>query len=79
MAKVGRHGIGPSPKLLELEAKARAIGRIIGGACPPGVGFSLQLFDFGDSGFCTYISNAQRDDMIKAMKELIGKLEASTQ
>lgn len=33
------------------------------------IGFALILFTFGDSGSLTWISNAQRGDMIKAMEE----------
>lgn len=32
------------------------------------------LFDFGDGGTMSYVSNAQRADMVKALEELLGKL-----
>lgn len=62
----------------ELEEIARDIGRVIGGAVPPGVGFALLVFDFGTQGTISYLSNARRDDMIAALKNLIVNLEAES-
>lgn len=36
-------------------------------------GFTLMMFDFGEGGHLTYISNAQREDMILAVKEWLIK------
>ena len=36
-----------------------------------GYGFALFVFPFSESGISNYISNAQRDDMIKALEEKI--------
>jgi hypothetical protein len=36
-------------------------------------GFALLVFDFGADGFMNYISNANRDDMIRAMEEFIAR------
>lgn len=44
---------------------------------PRRIGFVLWLFDFGQSGFATYVSNAEREDMIKALKEMLERLESS--
>jgi hypothetical protein len=61
-----------------MEAAARGIGRTIGDTLPSGVGFCLMLFTFGGpGGWSTYLSNAQRPDMIAAIRELLDKLEAS--
>lgn len=49
--------------LKQLEENARDLGR------------RMLLFDFGEGGNLTWISNAQREDMLKALHELIGKLE----
>lgn len=38
-------------------------------ALPPGWGFGLFLFTFGDAGTMAWISNAQRSDMVKALQE----------
>jgi hypothetical protein len=40
-----------------------------------GYGFALLVFDFGDKGRMNYISNAQREDMLTAMKEFISRNE----
>lgn len=42
-----------------------------------GVGFMVTLFDFGDGGSFAYASNANRQDMIRMLKEAIGKLSQS--
>lgn len=60
--------------LKELEEIARKLGRAIGGGLPEGVGFALLLFDFGKDGNLTWISNAQRDDMLKALQEFMQKV-----
>lgn len=42
---------------------------------PPEYGFSLLIFSYGEGGNMFYISSAQREDMIKAMREFIEKNE----
>jgi len=42
----------------------------------PQHGFALLVFDFNSPGRMNYISNAQRNDMIHALKELIHKFES---
>jgi hypothetical protein len=61
--------------LFEMEESARSIGGIIGDCLPKDVGFVLILATKGEGGWSTYLSNCQRADMIKAMREMIGKLE----
>jgi hypothetical protein len=41
-----------------------------------GVGFALVAFEFGPGGWLTYVSNAQRADMIRGLREMIEKLES---
>ena len=76
---------GRAEALAELEGMCTAIGDRIGVAIEgfpglaggDGIGFALLLFEFGDAGtWSTYISNAQRDDMIKALRECANNLEA---
>ena len=43
------------------------------GRLPIGMGFMLLMFDFGEGGNMFYISDAQRDDVLKAMQEFIDK------
>lgn len=66
----------PPTDLATMEEKAREIGRIIGGMLPKDIGFTFQLFTFGEGGWATYISNCDRQDMIRALKELIARLES---
>lgn len=40
-----------------------------------GFGFCLLVFDFGEGGNMNYMSNANREDMVTAMKECIAALE----
>lgn len=57
----------------EIVKNNQEIGRLIGSQLPPGWGFALLVFTFGGGGTMTYISNAQRADMVKAMQEFIAK------
>lgn len=41
------------------------------------VGFALLYFDHGAIGNTTYVSNADRADMIKALHELIAVLQGN--
>lgn len=61
--------------LEQMETKTAEIGRILGAAVPKGCGFAFLLFNFGENGFMNWVSNAQRKDMIAALKEMIHKLE----
>ncbi len=40
------------------------------------VGFALFLFDFGEGGNLSYVSNAQRADMVKNVEEWLGRQRA---
>ena len=39
------------------------------------VGFALLFFDFGPGGYMHYCSNAQREDMKRALRELLQRWE----
>lgn len=62
--------------LKTLEVAARRIAELIDQAMPPHVGFFLSLFDHGEGGWSTYVSNSRRLDMVKFLRELADKLEA---
>lgn len=45
---------------------------------PTGTGLLIMAFDFGDTGHMSYISNAQREGMIEALREQLQRLEMGT-
>ena len=62
--------------LAALEGIAQTAAQLIG---PPfdqaGACFALLGFDKGDGGWATYVSNAERDCMVKALREMADTLE----
>jgi len=58
----------------EIEEKLREIGRTIRETMPAGFGFTLLIFSY-QPGSMFYISSAERDTMIAAMREFIAKHE----
>jgi hypothetical protein len=62
-----------------MNALARGLDKALNGKAPPKkVGFVLLTFEFGiedGSGRVSYISNADRRDMIVAMKEWLARAE----
>lgn len=62
-------------KRLALERKGAEIGKLLAAQLPPGHGFALLLFNFGEKGYLAYFSNAERADMVKAMREWIEREE----
>ena len=67
-----------STKLRDMEAACRKIGRILGSVISQqngkGTGFALMIFDFEGPEF-TWLSNANRKDMIKVLAEFQVRLE----
>jgi hypothetical protein len=66
-------------KLHRMEKVNRDVGALIGKAIKQSggqYGFALFMFSFGDGSEMTWISNAERADMIKALKEFISKAES---
>ena len=62
--------------LRNLEQAARLVAQRIGPVFDQaGAGFALLGFSFGDGGWSTYISNAERTDMIRAFREMADHLE----
>lgn len=61
--------------LEEAERKMQSIARVVGNMVPQGWGFAVLCFSFGENGFMNWVSNAQRQDMIKALRECADKLE----
>jgi hypothetical protein len=65
-------------KLRHMEQSIRRIADVIAPQLPKGTGFALLVFDFGEKGHASYISNASREDMIKALREQADRLETRT-
>ncbi len=57
----------------EIEALMNRLAHTINDKLPTGWGFNLLLFEYGEKGALFYISSAQRDDMIRVMKEWIAR------
>lgn len=65
----------------EVEPALREIATLVKPLVPTGWGFTLMIFSYGktglkgegDAGSMFYISSAQREDMIKAMREFIAR------
>jgi hypothetical protein len=74
-----RHDPWHRPMDEEVRATGNQIGNLIGTALPAGWGFALLLFPLGDGdGRMNYISNADRDTMRTAMRELLDRWDGAT-
>jgi len=51
------------------------IAELINRVIPEGTGFTLLVFDYGGKGEMSYISNAERPEMLVALKEFIAANE----
>lgn len=54
------------------------LGGLIRQALPPGWGFSLFLVSFGQDGSMFYLSSANRDDMIRTLREWLAREGVAT-
>lgn len=61
----------------EIKALLHNIAIRLKSEMPPGWGFTLFLFSYGEGGALFYLSSAERTDMIKVVKEFIKKEEAN--
>ena len=61
----------------EAERAAQSTAQLIGSRLPPGCGFALLVFSFGEGGYMTHVSNTQRADLVKALRECADALEAN--
>lgn len=59
-----------------IQAMLKKMGKELHDKMPKRWGFALLIFDFNtESGSMFYLSDAERETMIKAMKEFISKNE----
>jgi hypothetical protein len=61
----------------EMKEACRAIADHLKGFLPKGVCFATFLFSVGEHGFTAYISNAQRDDVSKALRDHLKRADAA--
>lgn len=60
-------------------AQMRILATIVTNNLPKGLGFCLLTFETGDSDTpSNYISNCEREDMIKALRETADRLEKNS-
>jgi hypothetical protein len=72
---------GESPKKKpavpeRMQRAALSLAETLGQACPPGVGFALLMFEVKAGGWVTYVSNANREEMIRVLAEFLAALRA---
>jgi hypothetical protein len=60
----------------KIRAQANKVADRIARGLPDDTVFALIIADVGAGGTTSYISNANREDMIKLLKEMVGKMEA---
>lgn len=58
----------------QLPEKMKDALRAVQGALPPGMGVTLFVFDFGTNGGVSYISNAQRGDMVRMIETWLRRI-----
>ncbi len=56
-------------------AKMRNLAAFVTRKLPKGWGFAIVVFPFHRPGISNYVSNAQRQDMITALRETADRLE----
>ena len=68
-------------RLHDIEEQARSLAHVLDEVLQKRLGrrtgFALLMFDF-EGPELTWISNAQREDMLKALRELVARFEAGT-
>jgi len=53
----------------------KLIGGLLKEMLPAEIGFTLLTFNYGEAGLCNYLSSANREDMIKGLRETADRLE----
>lgn len=72
-----KHRFGTTEEFNEqVEFALREVAEYAKTRMPMGLGFTLLMFDFGEGGNMFYISNAQREDVLKSMEEFLEKNRA---
>ncbi len=61
----------------ELEFITERLGPAVQKALPPGVGFCVVIYDFGEAGNMAYMANGRREDVVTMMRELGDKIASN--
>jgi hypothetical protein len=61
----------------EIQQKLKEIAGLLHGKLPKGWGFTLLLFEYSPNDSLFYISSANRQQMVNAMREFIKKFGAN--
>lgn len=72
------------PTLERMERSAQRMAKIIDEALngperPRHTGFVLFMFDFGEGGFSTFVSNGERESTAAALRELFQVIDPETE
>lgn len=59
---------------IELEIRCREMGHRLKEQLPPGCGFTLLLYDYGEGGVLSYISTGKREDCKRMLEEFLSKV-----
>ncbi len=59
----------------DIQRLLQFLGSRLGEAMPEGWGFGLFIFSYGENGAMFYISSAEREGMLKTLKEFIDREE----
>lgn len=54
----------------------RTLAEMITSVLPKGIGFALVVFQYHKPGIANYISSAERESMIAALRETLHRLES---
>ena len=61
----------------DVRERLQELAQYIAVVLPPNTGFVLLAFDFGPGGRTEYVSNADRQDVVKLLREFIAKTEGT--
>jgi len=61
----------------EIAEEMRELAMYINRILPTTHGFALFVFDMGEGGHINYISNSNREDMVKTLMEFLEKWKGS--
>jgi len=64
------------PREKELHELLLALANALKKVLPPQIGFTLFLFEYGNNGYTSYLSTAEREDMITLIKKWLEVQEA---